>query len=417
MLAAAVGDLAHFECLDMRLEPEALEQTLTDCDPDVICLTALTMDVPEVIRIIQKIREHEVEALICVGGEHATFLPKTFEGLADIVFCGRAVTSFKKFLIDIKRSNFVPSDTIVIKSDPTYEFVNPDRSIYRQYWHQYVYGAMFDISLATFSVGCPYRCTYCSIPGSEGAHITQPIDEFLAGIERTQSKNILLTDANFLANRREVTFLLRELSKARAHNRFMASFRSDTIVRHPELAEQMASAGVVVGAMGLESFSSDQLTDWDKGTTTDQNREAVTILKSNGMMVRGNFVIDQGFDTKSFESLSQEIEELGIDFPTFQILTPLPGSLDFAAQFPQCVTKNFGYFDLSHSVLQTTRMSAWDFHQEFQELFKKSYSNKRLFQLARKMPLRTSIRAASLALKARTEMTYENQTEFFEAHS
>lgn len=416
VLAANLLDIADMRLLDLRLDQTTFRTTIEEFEPDVICFTALTMDVPVVRDLCQTARESASGVTICIGGEHATFMPDSFLDVADHVFMGRSIQSFRQFLVALGDTSSMRPPPRLIPGDSKHIFLVPHRRLHKRYQSKYVYGAMFDIALATFSVGCPFRCTYCSVPGSEPKHLIDTIDHALASLESAPTNNILYTDSNFLANRPAASELLGELARHPRKFEIMVSFRSDTIVNHPYLADQLANAGVKVGAMGLESLDDEQLSEWNKRASVDENSAAVDILHRSGIMVRGNFVISQDFDDLDFYNLQQYIDGLQIEFPTFQILTPLPGSLDFPSLFARCVVRDFRFFDLSHSVLPVTRLSARSYHQQFKELFSKSYSISKLARLTPKLPARAAARGAWTALTSRIEMTYDGQDEFFEYH-
>ncbi|HEX8643725.1 MAG TPA: cobalamin-dependent protein [Allosphingosinicella sp.] len=413
VLAANAEDIADFRLLDMRVDNAPLESTINEYLPDVVCFTALTMDVPKVRALCRTTKESESSPIVCVGGEHATFLPQSFADVADYVFQGRAIEAFRSFLVDVRSSAKMPR---LIPGDTSHKFLIPRRTLHDAYQKEYVYGAMFDISLATLSVGCPFRCTYCSVPGTEPRHVVDTVDHAMAVVESAPTNNILYTDSNFLANRRVAAALLRELGDHPRKFKIMVSFRSDTIARHPELTRLLADAGVKVGAMGLESTDGGQLLEWDKQSTVSDNDTAIDMLHDAGIMVRGNFVITQDFDSVRFASLEQYIDQRNIEFPTFQILTPLPGSLDYPKIISRCVVKDFKYFDLSHSVLPLAQLPARRFHEHFKGLFEHSYSARKLLRLAPRLPAWTAVRGAFTALTSRLAMSYDKQDEFFLYH-
>ena len=106
--------------------------------------------------------------------------------------------------------------------------------------------------------------------------------------------------------------------------------------------------------MGLEAIDDDRLADHNKDASAAEGRFAVKLLRGeHGILVRANFIVSPDFTASDFQRLTAAIQEMGVDFPVFQILDAVAGTLGLYEEFaPRMVTREYDYFDLSHSVVQ-----------------------------------------------------------------
>lgn len=417
VLCSALTKNHDVAIVDMRFDKKDLQTNIQDFKPDIVAFTSLTMEANSVIAYSIQIKSTFPEIITCVGGEHATLQSETFLNCTQIDFVFRfdALTTFPIFLQSVEKlkaenkslktlariqENFLVNDDI-------HNYPLPRRDLCKHYLHHYTYGCANPVSLVQMSSGCSYNCTFCSIPARQLKFRPLNIDRVLKDIESTQTIDLLSIDANALNNINYAKELYSEIARHNYKKRIMISCRSDTIVRHPEILETLASANISVVAMGLESLDDTKLKNYDKINTASNNLKAVNLVHSYGMMVRGNFVIDQNFTKKDFETLANNIIKAKIEFPSFQILTPLPGTPFYEEVKADIIVQNLDYFDLSHSVLPT-KLDFEEFHSEFQKLFDRCYGLKRLLWLTTKIPLSLTYKGLVIALKSHLNFSYKS---------
>src|SRR5436305_1859885 len=91
-----------------------------------------------------------------------------------------------------------------------------------------------------------------------------------------------------------------------------------------------------------------------------------------GISVLGGFIVNPSYTPRSFKQLIRFIEHNRVDYPSFTILTPLPGT-DALTTFDEVIERqpngrpNWELFDLQHPVTRT-RLSREEFAQEYHNL-------------------------------------------------
>ncbi len=139
-------------------------------------------------------------------------------------------------------------------------------------------------------------------------------------------------DEFFAANKRDLKICkgLKDLGMA-----YRCLTRSDLVTK--EIAKIAAYTGCSEMLLGIESGSSQILKIIRKGITKEQHKDAIKILKENGIRVKALFMI--GLPGESYETLEETkrfIEETEPDICEFTIYTPYPNSVfwDDGSNYP-----------------------------------------------------------------------------------
>lgn len=108
------------------------------------------------------------------------------------------------------------------------------------------------------SRGCPYTCTYCPYPVSQGHKYRKRgpknvVDEFIHLARAYGAKNVVLRDPEFTLDRRRIVDICAGLAAAKTGIAWRCETRADTL--DTELLELMRDAGCVGINMGIESKS------------------------------------------------------------------------------------------------------------------------------------------------------------------
>ena len=386
LLAASVKSSHDVELLDMRVDERSLTEIISLAQPQVVAFSGYTMDVPAINQLAATVKKLSSEIIVVVGGEHASHLPDDFGEAIDHVFQNNALLTFPDF-IDSISSQIKPQRIIREKVGAKDVFdVTPFRKLSSRYMKRYRFGAASPISLAQLSSGCKYRCSYCSIPARQPNFQRRSIDDSIAHLADCPTKHVLCIDSNALQDLPIAIELFTEIARSKLGKKVMISCRSDTIASNPYLPDLLKQADVSVVAFGLESFDNAALKKFRKGNSALNNQSAVRLCQEAGLLVRGNFIIDQSYTADDFQRFKDAVIESKIEFPSLSILTPLPGTAFFEESRPRWTTNDYRLFDLSHSVLPT-HLPPEEFHLHFRNLFSHFYGVNRLFWLASRIPL------------------------------
>lgn len=125
--------------------------------------------------------------------------------------------------------------------------------------------------------------------------------------------------------------------------KWTALLRADEVT--DELAKLMKAAGCYSIEIGIESLNQDILDSMIKGERVETIKEAITILKRNGLVVEGSFLIGYYEDTKeSILNTIKEAKKLDIDFYRWH-------NLELAAAYlrthPDVIKEDWSELDLN----------------------------------------------------------------------
>jgi hypothetical protein len=208
--------------------------------------------------------------------------------------------------------------------------------------------------------GCPKHCSFCSVWRTDGQrprqrHVDRVVEE-IVDLRRRGFRFIALADDNFypvtledlrMARRRQDPTSLARLESIRAE-RFalmeqLAQLPDDTVfftqitmeaAEDPEFLDAMRRAHIKGALVGVEAVTPEGLKDVYKGfnASGDALVERLAAFRSHGLHVLGSFIFGLPSDrAETFDATLSVAERAGLTFAQFVMLTPFPGTLDFAA--------------------------------------------------------------------------------------
>jgi hypothetical protein len=208
--------------------------------------------------------------------------------------------------------------------------------------------------------GCPKHCSFCSVWRTDGQrprsrYVEQVLDEVVE-LRRRGFRFIALADDNFypvtlsdlrMASRRKDPGDLERLQAIRAE-RFalmeaLAELPADSVfftqitmeaAEDPEFLEAMRRARIRGALVGVEAVTPEGLKDVykDFNESGDALVTRLQAFRSHGLHVLGSFIFGLPSDRAStFDASLSVAQRAGVTFAQFVMLTPFPGTLDFAA--------------------------------------------------------------------------------------
>jgi radical SAM superfamily enzyme YgiQ (UPF0313 family) len=208
--------------------------------------------------------------------------------------------------------------------------------------------------------GCPKHCSFCSVWRTDGQRPRQRgvarVVEEIVELRRRGFRFIALADDNFypvsledlrMAARREDGSHLQRLQELRAE-RFelmeaLAQLPSDTVfftqitmeaAEDPEFLDAMRKAHIKGALVGVEAVTPEGLKDVYKNfnESGDALVQRLATFRRHGVHVLGSFIFGLPSDrATTFDATREVAERAGLTFAQFVMLTPFPGTLDFAA--------------------------------------------------------------------------------------
>jgi radical SAM superfamily enzyme YgiQ (UPF0313 family) len=208
--------------------------------------------------------------------------------------------------------------------------------------------------------GCPKHCSFCSVWKTDGQRPRQrgsdAVVEEIVELRRRGFRFIALADDNFypvtledlrLASRRADRQQLETLTAIR-QERFtlmdrlsrlpddMVFFTQITMEasEDPEFLEAMRRARIKGALVGVESVTADGLKDILKpfNAVGEELVDRLRAFRHHDVHVLGSFIFGLPSDRPAtFDATAALAERAGVTFAQFVMLTPFPGTLDFAA--------------------------------------------------------------------------------------
>ena len=375
-LAAFIRDEFEVCIIDQRLEPNWRERLMNELENYPLCFGVSALTSPQILFGLEAsklTRENSPETLIVWGGVHPTLMPKSTlrNPLIDVVIRDqgelpflsllRAIQSDKKAdlsklpsLSFIKKNKYIetplliePKNRLDMFPELPYEMLKAGVEPYVGSQGRFVDPETRSLIMIT-STGCPYRCTYCAMPGMDSTR-TQVTEspEFTVHRIKKLIKNyginaIAFHDEEFMVNPHRTIALaeqiIKEIGGRKAGFRWWCQARMDTIERIYDYKGKNYLPLLLES--GLESFQ--------PGIESGSNRilELIKKRENRDDFIRINKILSQypefqplynfmvGFPTETIDEMKATLrlaEEMTSDNPYAMIagvyiLVPYPGT-------------------------------------------------------------------------------------------
>ena len=227
------------------------------------------------------------------------------------------------------------------------------------------------------SWGCPFDCTFCSVTAMFGKKYRfRSAESVVAEIKEKRPKKIFFYDDNMAANRRRLKRLLQMMIDEDLVIPWSAQVRTD-VVRDPELLDLMRRSGCQVVYLGLESVNQETLDQFEKSQTVADIERAIKVLHDYGIKSHGMFVL--GADSDDVQTVRDTVAFAianKIDTVMLNILTPLPGTLQFREfdDAGRIFDKRWELYDAHHVVFEPRLMTPYELQIEVLRGYMRFYS-------------------------------------------
>ncbi len=402
--------------LDLRLHPGGLEAALRAFEPDLVAVTAYSMHVHAALKVCRAARARRSCCRTVVGGHHARFLPEDFfDPAVDFIVQGEATEPLAAIAEALEQGAMPePAPGLWCRSaDGRYRSGGappavtpaaldampfPDRSLTRGDRHRYFIDWMKPVALLRTSIGCPYRCSFCSIwRAMEGRYHYREPDAVVDELRQIEEPWVFLVDDEAFINRRRMLMLAEAIARAGIRRKFFTYCRIDTLLRNREAIAAWKEIGLERLFIGIDGVTEGELARYNKGCDIPSIEEGLALARALGIEVFAQFVIDPLATERDFRRLEQFIEHHRIRYPSFTVLTPLPGT-PLLENFDAVTMKrpdgrpDWDLFDCQQAVTATA-MPRERFQRRFRQLyetFKGAYLQHREGELLFMRELRTA---------------------------
>lgn len=244
----------------------------------------------------------------------------------------------------------------------------------------------FATMIGTFdtSRGCPFICTFCVIPNTQGRKMRfrEPqaiIEQVKSVCESMGFAAFFFTDDNFARNPRweEILDGLVELRRRGYKIGFM--IEADlACYKIPRFIPKLAAAGCTQTFMGVESLSAENLVLVNKRQNKVAGYKRLwDLCHDEDSLVHAGYIIGFPHDTRaSVKRDVQTLFDLGADQASFFMLTPLPGSEDHARAVAAGVAIDLDLTrcDSFHAIVDHPLMSRDEWFASYTDAWHQFYS-------------------------------------------
>lgn len=342
--------------------------------PKVAGITAVSGDFGYALTVAKIIKEISPETRVVVGGVHATVA--TEDALSceqmDHVITGEGEISFLELLRAVENQEPFPKLTKGVCPDLSLlpwedrELYNYKRSM------QFVnFPGIFKAPHVGIiaSRGCPFNCTFCAPHAKTmfGAKVryrpAEQVAEEIAYLKkRYQFRSLSFYDYSITLNSEWCFDFCDRIDRMGIKMLIWANSRADIICKNEKAIKRLKDIGLQMMSVGFESGSQRMLDFLKKGVTVEQNLKAAEILKRNGIIVRGLFMLGAPTETKEDVNATMDlISKMKPHVYSFSYFTPIPGT----HLFNYCKERNISlikdYTDYAHMGPEIPKIKGIDY--------------------------------------------------------
>jgi len=302
---------------------------------DIVGISVIGLNVYNTMDIAKRIKDENQNIKIVAGGHHATCthqeIVRDFPFM-DIVVRGEGERTFYELVRALKEKKPLEKILGISYRENGQVKVHPQRPLIRdldeipfpargllpsekQYGldeGDYV-GRKKEIPIDIItSRGCDFHCSFCSIPayysgyteGKVRSRSAENIVDEIEGVIRKKKRGYInISDDNFLHDIKGVFAIIKELKRRHIELPILCTTRTDLIIKNERYIPYLRKNGVLWVELGVESGSDNVLKRYKKGTTVQENKQAIQILGDNDIGVIIDFIM---FDP---QTTIEELEE------------------------------------------------------------------------------------------------------------
>jgi radical SAM superfamily enzyme YgiQ (UPF0313 family) len=243
--------------------------------------------------------------------------------------------------------------------------------------------------------GCPFQCSFCTIINVQGRKSRYRTGDDIVRIIRDNVgqgvHSFFITDDNFARNKNWETILDRLIAlREKEGLRIKFIIQVDTLCHKlPNFIDKCRRAGVKRVFIGLENINPDNLMAvGKKQNRISEYRGMLQDWKAAGVVTYCGYIVGLPSDTP--ESVVRDVKtiqrELAIDLVEFNVLTPLPGSVDHQNLHKAGIwmDPDMNKYDLEHITTGHPKMSAEEWRRCYDLAWETYYSDEHIHTLMRR---------------------------------
>jgi len=310
-----------------RLSLEDVLERLKESRPRIVGLSSLTSSLPAAVRLARAVKEALKDVTLGIGGPHVNVDPDFIHRFP--VFDFQVVGEGEKVMLRLFEKLRKGESITGVHQGELVEDLDELPFPRTQQLDLRLYHPREPSAVMIGSRGCPFHCSFCSIPGFchqvRLRSVKSIVDEMEAVYEECAG-NYSFVDDCFTLNKKRTRDLCRQILQRGLKVRWMAMTRADT-VDEPTL-KLMAEAGCIELFYGIESGNEKiRKTVLHKVIADDEIISAVRLTRRHGIVA--SIFLMLGFPQEGPPEIEDTVHfgtRCGADTMGIHLTVPLPGS-------------------------------------------------------------------------------------------
>lgn len=363
--AALLDKLGHESRIADLVIDKSFPKALAEDDYDVVAFTAYQVHINIVKGYAAYAKKVRPDIVTMVGGVQAEVVPQSFEDKnIDVVLTG-GLTALEAVVRGMERGESLQKlrelGTTPARAD--FDFPFPDRSKTQKYRKHYNYIFHDECATIKTSFSCAYDCEFCFCTRL-GKYRERDIGEVVDELESIRERNVFIVDDDFLYNRERVLKFCDLVTSRNIKKTYIAFGRADFIAANEDVIARLAQCGFDAFFVGLESFKSGELSDYNKRTTVEANNRAVRMLEKYGIQCYSGLIVGYDWEKRDFDKLIDYINGFEHPMVNIQPITPIKGT-PYYEKVKDLICEDetrYERFDMAHAVMKPQKMSLRAFY-------------------------------------------------------
>ena len=157
----------------------------------------------------------------------------------------------------------------------------------------------------------------------------------------------------------------------------MIETRVEDIIRDEDILPKYHKAGLVHVYLGAESSSDEMLNSLNKGTSVDQNKLAIDLLREHDIVTEASFMIGSPNETwETVKATANEAIRLNPDIAVFPVLTPMPFTPVWDEMKDRIRVFDYSQYNLMTPIIEPYAMSLTEVNIALGRCYMTFYGNK-----------------------------------------
>ena len=316
------------------LTVEDLLETISVEQPMLVGISATTAGTRSAVKMAGAIKEKFPDIPICLGGTHINCDPDFFNRFPVFDFCvigegeKTALDSCKRIMNGDKVQGVLygdPMEDLDSLPFPARELINPQNYLREECRKE---GALPAATVLS-SRGCPFKCSYCSIPVVKHKlrfRSPQNIVDEMESIYESCNGWYSFVDDNLTLNKKRTIELCDEIIRRDLKPRWCGMTRANTL--DEEVTAKLAAAGCDDLFFGVESGNERIRNEVIKKNVSNlEIKNAIKLCKKYG--IHTNIFLMAGFPTETMAEIEDTVNigsMVGADMIGIHITIPFPGT-------------------------------------------------------------------------------------------